>query len=148
MQSSSLLSRLYKKIESRPILFLYSPLALYWLALFIGTTLPTDKIPQLFKVQDKFEHFFGYFGLAVLVHLWLHFQNRWSFLREKAYLFSFLIITCYAALDEIHQLFIPGRDCDILDWTADSIGGLIGATLIFLFIKASTKKNVPASASA
>jgi VanZ family protein len=147
MQSSSLLNRLYNTIQNKPGLFLYTPLALYWLALFIGTTLPTDKIPQFFNAQDKFEHLLGYFGLAVLIHLWLHFQTRWNMLREKAYLFSFLIVTCYAAFDELHQLFIPGRDCDILDWTADSIGGLAGVLIIYLFIKVSTKNRIPASAS-
>ena len=147
MQSSSLLSRLYKIIKSRPKLFLYTPLVLYWLALFIGTTLPTDELPHLFKAQDKFEHLLGYFGLAVLVQLWLHFQTRMNMLREKAYLFTFLIVTCYAAIDEIHQLFIPGRDCDILDWTADSIGALIGVILIYIFIRISTRKSAPVSAS-
>ncbi len=143
MQSNSLLSRLYKKIESKPKLFLYTPLALYWLALFIGTTLPTDEIPQMFKTQDKFEHLLGYFGLAVLVNLWMHFQSKSDFLKRKAHIFSFLLVTCYAAIDEIHQLFIPGRDCDILDWTADSIGGLIGVLVIYFFIKHSLRK--PAS---
>ena len=140
MQSNSLLSRLYKKIENKPKLFLYTPLALYWLALFIGTTLPTDEIPQMFKTQDKIEHFLGYFGLAVLVNLWMHFQTKLDFLKRKAHIFSFLVVTCYAAIDEIHQLFIPGRDCDILDWTADSIGGLIGVIIVYFFIKHSLRK--------
>lgn len=31
----------------------------------------------------------------------------------------------YAASDEMHQSFIPGRDANIMDWLADAAGILI-----------------------
>jgi VanZ family protein len=31
------------------------------------------------------------------------------------------------AADELHQKFIPGRDTELLDWAADTTGGLLGA---------------------
>ena len=54
----------------------------------------------------------------------------------------------YACIDEIHQLFIPGRGSQIRDVLIDSIGaimGLIFINLIFMLknrIKESYSKNV------
>jgi VanZ family protein len=137
MRSNSLFNHLYNRLEQRTFLYLYAPLTIYWLALFIGTTLPTDEIPQLFNSQDKFEHLFAYFGLAVMVYLWLHFQNKKLLLKRNALLFSIIIVLTYAALDELHQMYIPGRVCDIFDWTADAIGGLTGIILVYFFIKSN-----------
>lgn len=33
----------------------------------------------------------------------------------------------YAASDEVHQSFVPGRDMSIMDWLADAVGILISA---------------------
>jgi len=38
-------------------------------------------------------------------------------------------IALFAALDEWHQQFIPGRGADPLDWTADVTGALLGLAL-------------------
>ena len=61
---------------------------------------------------------------------------------------SFGITFIYACIDEIHQLFIPGRGSQIRDVLIDSIGaimGLIFINLIFMLknrIKESYSKNV------
>lgn len=65
-----------------------------------------------------------------------------------ATLVSFSITFIYACIDEIHQLFIPGRSGKINDVLIDSIGvivGLIFINLIFMLnnkIKKSYSKNV------
>ncbi|MBI3568990.1 MAG: VanZ family protein [Gemmatimonadetes bacterium] len=38
-------------------------------------------------------------------------------------------ISCFGALDEWHQQFIPGRSMELGDWIADTTGALLG----FLF---------------
>ena len=40
----------------------------------------------------------------------------------------------YALFDELHQLFVPGRDCEILDWCADFIGSLLGVLIVSLMV--------------
>jgi VanZ family protein len=30
-------------------------------------------------------------------------------------------------VDEIHQSFVPGRDANVWDWVADTLGALAGA---------------------
>ena len=37
------------------------------------------------------------------------------------------IASAYAASDEWHQSFVAGRDSDLFDWVADSIGAVLGA---------------------
>ena len=63
-------------------------------------------------------------------------------------LVSFSITFIYACTDEIHQLFIPGRESQIKDVLIDSIGAIIGLiviNLIFILknrIKKSYSKNI------
>jgi VanZ family protein len=35
-------------------------------------------------------------------------------------------LSLLAALDELHQLFIPGRDAEVSDWLADTVGATAG----------------------
>jgi MYXO-CTERM domain-containing protein len=39
-------------------------------------------------------------------------------------------VSFYGASDEVHQSFVPGRDSDVLDWRADTIGGAAAAGLL------------------
>ena len=135
MQSNSLLVRLYVRLREKKVFFIYIPLAVYWIVLFILTTIPTDAIPQFFNTQDKLEHFTGYFVLSVLLCLTLHFQKKNIQLSKYSVLIAFLLIISYGAVDELHQLFIPGRTADITDWLADSIGAGFGILLCSRFIK-------------
>jgi VanZ family protein len=147
VQSNSSLNRFYNILNDNKIYFIYLPLVVYWIALFIGTTLPVDKIPQIFNAQDKLEHLFAYFGLGVLVSLCFYFQKRLPFLSSRAFLFSILVLVLYGAVDELHQLLVPGRYCDFYDWCSDSIGGLIGIGIVYLFLKNSPRKEIESTIS-
>ena len=39
-----------------------------------------------------------------------------------------VISSIYGVTDEYHQLFVPGRNFDVLDIAADAIGSIIGAS--------------------
>jgi VanZ family protein len=124
---------LLDKLESNKKLLVYFPLIIYWFLLLVATTLPAQDLPKT-GVSDKIEHFTAYFILAVILNLAIMFQNKYPKLKYKAWLFTLIIILTYAGLDELHQLFIPGRDCDILDWLADSGGVLLGIGLVRVMI--------------
>ncbi len=47
---------------------------------------------------------------------------------RKAWKSALLLAVLYAVSDEIHQAFVPGRTCDILDAAAD----LAGAAVVFM----------------
>lgn len=46
----------------------------------------------------------------------------------------------YGATDEIHQIFVPGRVCDLADWITDTLGCAVGI-LGYLGIKAWRKRG-------
>ena len=141
MQSNSFLIRLYKYFGNHTISLIYVPLIVYWITLFILTTIPADEVPQLFENQDKYEHFIAYCGLAILLSLALYFQKKSVLISSKAFLFALLFILTYGAVDELHQLFVPGRYCDFYDWLADSSGGILGIGIIYLFVRKMSKSN-------
>ena len=121
-------------IEKNKGKLLYIPLAIYWLILLVLTTLPGNDLPKT-GINDKIEHFTAYFLLGILLSLALLFQNKFLKIKKYFTLYTGLFIGLYAALDEIHQLFVPGRECDIMDWTADMIGASIGILLIIFLIR-------------
>ena len=141
MRLNSLSIRLYKILKSNPSLYIYLPLCIYWIFLFFLTTIPLDAVPQIFSSQDKIEHLIAYLILSFLLTLSLHFQKK-SFRLSKNYLmFTIVFLILYATIDELHQFFVPGRFCDIYDWSADIIGGIIGIFLSNSFIKVNINKK-------
>lgn len=57
-----------------------------------------------------------------------------TFPMRKAYMWGWLMGCAYAATDEFHQLFVPGRSGQITDVMIDSIGCLAGCLLIYLIL--------------
>lgn len=134
MQSNSFSNLLYKYLDKHTFFLVYLPLVIYWIALFVLTTIPVEDMPHFFDNQDKVEHFVAYGVLAFLLTLALIFQKRSNILSSRAFLFAFIFILAYGAVDELHQSFVPGRYCDIYDWFADSIGGSLGIGMVHLFL--------------
>jgi VanZ family protein len=64
-------------------------------------------------------HFSVFFLLNFFIFVTIKKKNKF----EWKYLFvSIAISLIFAALDEIHQFFIPGRSCSSKDFFTDSIG--------------------------
>jgi len=94
-----------------------------------------EKIPNF----DKFLHFLEYLILGLLlafaVDVYSLFQT--GFRIEKlntttnAIAFSAIVCILYGMSDEIHQYFVPGRSCDVLDLLVDSFGGIVAQPLFF-----------------
>ena len=97
-------------------------------------------VPNI-QINDKIEHILAYGGLGFLLNLSLRIQNKFTIVKKYPAWFTVLIVSSYGALDELHQLFIPGRSCDILDWTADTVGVIIGVTIMTILILAVEKKQ-------
>jgi VanZ family protein len=135
MRLNSLLTRLYKILERNKIGLIYIPLAVYWIVIFILTSIPMDEIPQYFNAQDKLEHFAAYFLLSFLLGFTFHFQKRFGNIKRKLFVMTIAVALFYGAFDELHQMFIPGRFADIYDWLADAVGSLLGVLIVFIFIR-------------
>jgi len=101
----------------------YAWLALaYAILILIVSSIPDLSPPQLgFEYQDKLYHFIEYAVLSVFLFFALLNSSK-DFLRKNVLLISLLIGASFGILDELHQKFIPGRQADVLDFTADFVG--------------------------
>lgn len=142
MRLNSFVIRTYNILKTRKVLLVYIPLIIYWIIIFIATTIPVDTMPKLFNAQDKIEHFTAYFILEILLAFTFHFQNKNETVKRNPIFFSILVLIIYAAFDEIHQYFIPGRYADVLDWVADVIGGLLAIIFVKWFLTKSSSQYI------
>ena len=102
------------------------PAIVYSLAIFIFSSLPGHELPHLpFWNFDKIVHFieFGLFGIFLYRAFRLYRPFR------RPYLLTLIVGVPYAALDEIHQYFVPGRYCSGLDFAFDIIGLVVFAAV-------------------
>ena len=57
------------------------------------------------------------------------------YIKRRWILTAWTIGTLYAASDELHQYFVPGRSCQITDVMLDSAGVLAGTVFGWLFLR-------------
>ncbi len=133
--------RLYKLFLSNKKKYLYIPLGLYWLLIFVLTTIPGSHIPKLFGISDKIKHFGAYLVLAFLLNFALFLQKKYKNITKNSHLFTIIIVAFYGLFDEIHQIFIPGRSFDWWDLLADLLGSLFGILLVKIMLKISNEKE-------
>lgn len=104
-------------------------LFIYWLSdRPIDLPIPGDRH------LDKLLHLAAYAvygGLAALALGWT-FPGCGPVIRL---LLAGLMGSLYGLLDEWHQSFVPGRQADALDWGADTLGALLGASLVALWFR-------------
>lgn len=89
-----------------------------------------ENVKLLSIIIRKLAHYTEYLILGILV-INMFTKNNIS----KSYLLSIILCVIYATSDEIHQLFIPGRACQIKDILIDSVGSITGIYLYKLLIK-------------
>lgn len=96
-----------------------------------------DLLDQLNNIVRKFAHAAAYFILGILsVNAFM----RSSMIGNKAYLFSIIFCILYAISDEVHQVFVAGRGCQLQDVLIDSAGAILGVGLVWV-IKSLSKMN-------
>lgn len=106
---------------------------LLWAAIvFTLTSIPNPAVPEV-PGGDKAAHaiMYGGFGAAAAYAL-QGVRRPWL-----AHLLALVGIAALAALDEWHQLYIPGRNADVGDWIAD----VTGAALVLLFSVAALRRR-------
>ena len=102
-------------------------------AFFMAATLflaadKTGQMPFLADIPDKVLHAV-YFG--VMAALLAHGVGRswWGI--------PMLLVPLVGALDEWHQLYVPGRDSSVWDWVADAVGVSLA---LWLYVGATARK--------
>ena len=66
--------------------------------------------------------------------------KEFGLININAIFISLLIAFLYACSDEVHQMFVPGRSCEVLDVFIDSIGSFIGIYFYYLIYKFRRRK--------
>ena len=96
----------------------------------IEKVIPGTKIiiGELNHIVRKNAHFIAYMVLGILTVNAL--RNSGTKIK-KSFLLAMVICVLYAASDEIHQLFVPGRGCQFTDVLIDSAGALVGSGIIY-----------------
>jgi VanZ family protein len=86
---------------------------------------------------DKLLHFSAYGALGIAVGLWIS-PAFWKRRPALSLLLVTIIASAYGVTDELHQYFVPGRDCDIWDWVADTLGAFTDALAVMIVMKRKT----------
>ena len=76
---------------------------------------------------DKIKHFIGYGALAILI--WRALGDECA--KRRRFWIAIAISTVYGMTDEFHQRFVANRCCDILDLTADMLGAVCAAAILW-----------------
>ena len=84
-------------------------------------------------------HFFTYLVLGILMINTLRKSGVHGF---QSLGMALLICVLYAVSDEVHQIFVPGRDAEVKDVLIDSAGASVGV-LMYLVISRLMKKEMP-----
>lgn len=110
---------------------IYHGITIFWaILIFVFSSISSLSSPDLgISLQDKWTHLveFGIFGFLLQRSFVLICGNRF-----RSYFFTFIIGVVYGALDEIHQLFVDGREADIIDFYADTIGIFVSLVLYYI----------------
>ncbi|WP_280170430.1 VanZ family protein [Priestia megaterium] len=81
-------------------------------------------------ILRKIAHF-SFFGLLALLIYWNLRKSSWRYVK------AWILLACFAFLDELHQAFIIGRDGRIIDVAIDSFGGALFLFLLYRYKKIS-----------
>jgi|SRR5579862_1277328 len=114
----------------RRVLLWAPPLAYMGFIFYLSSE--SDPLPGLTRVVwDKALHGGGYALLGALLARAATGEGRRS---AAAWMFGAIAGSIYGASDEWHQSFVAGRDADVLDWAADTVGSAVGATCLVVLV--------------
>lgn len=117
------------------------PIILYIIVIFALSSISNLALPDTdIDYIDKLAHFIEYLIFFFLSVISLN-NAPISIRKTTSYLLAIFLSFAFAASDEFHQSFIPGRFADGYDLLADSLGILAGASACFL--TALAKKRYP-----
>jgi VanZ family protein len=107
----------------------WTAVIIYSALIFIGSSIPGDQINVDGPGIDKLLHSIEYLILSLLVSISLRFSD--TFGRRTAFWITIIGSSLYGISDEVHQIFVPLREFDILDIACDTSGSIIGAYIMF-----------------
>lgn len=95
--------------------------------------------------HDKITHLIVY-GLLAWWVLWGWKKGILGRPGIRRFIIAVAAVSAYGISDEFHQSFIPGRLASVVDWLADTVGGVLGS-VAFTIIGDGIKKTEPVGKS-
>ncbi len=112
-----------KEIEIQKAVFYWFVTVCYMGVIFYFSSQYGFNLPDLPKNFDKVMHMCGYIPLAFLFYRSL----KKSGIKKFVFVAAFFAATIYGISDEIHQLYVIGRDASVGDTVADLVGAFLGS---------------------
>lgn len=113
----------------------WMPAIVYASSIFILSSFQHLPQPELFPNADKIIHIIEYAIFTfILVRAFGSIESQTG--KNQIFYFAVIVSSIYGLSDEIHQAFVPGRECSFIDWLSDTFGALI-----FLFICILNRKK-------
>jgi VanZ family protein len=121
--------------------------ALRWLCGFTAAMMvvqvwlitPPGYAPKLEELMwDKTVHF-CYFGTMAFL--------AWVAAGKRGPLWIWLAVSAIGAVDEILQAYTPGRDSDVHDWYADTLGSGLAMLISHFLLTSRRRAALPAAAA-
>jgi VanZ family protein len=115
----------------------YHFLFFFWLALiFAESSFSAEFYPKVDIIDaDKIVHIGIYGLLALFCYVSIIHQKKFNLLQKYPVYYAVVITGIYGITDELHQLFVPNRNCDFYDWLADFSGGVIMGLIIKYYLQ-------------
>lgn len=122
--------------------FRYKFPAIVWaVAIYLISSIPGSKLPKFaHHINDKIIHGSIFFIFGLLVYRALEPRVKPESFNWKRLTISIGAVILYGLSDEFHQGFVPGRTEDVLDATADSVGGICSGMVIYFQDKLRREK--------
>jgi VanZ family protein len=117
-------------MSDRRKLTAWLPVIAYMGVIFVLSAQPKLPTPPGILGWDKLQHYLAYMVMGLLL---IQAADRMPLLRINPYLQALVIGALYAASDEYHQSFVPGRTMDARDWLADVTGLLVALAVVYLY---------------
>ena len=97
-----------------------------------------DTLDIIIFIVRKTAHFLEYLILGILV---INVIKDYKELEIKYIITGVLLCMLYSISDEIHQLFISGRSCEVRDVLVDTLGSITGIYIYQFLYKRKLNKN-------
>lgn len=109
---------------------------LFAIIIFYVSSLSNLPAPKMIDLSS-FYHFLIFFYFSFFLLLAIKGRDN---LKLKNLILPMIIALIYAALDEIHQAFVPYRSCDFFDFFTDS-AGILASTFFILLLNLKKSNN-------
>ena len=133
------MSGMPKRKRGQRVPWRYLPASAFYAFIYFLSSRSGFPIESPFSGFDKFAHLALFAVLGMLLAWGLAPPEGGRGVRR---MLAALILGAFGgALDEIHQIFVPGRNADVWDAAADVIGTAAGV-ILWIFLRRSRRKTL------